>query len=97
MGGTRECHTEWDILETEKQISYINAYKWNLKKNIYIDDLIYKAEKETQTREQAYGYQGEEGLQWTGRLGLTYVHDWYNIVERAMEPHSSTFAWIQCW
>ena len=51
------------MLETEKQISYINAYKWNLKKiYIYIDDLIYKAEKETQTREQAYGYQGEEGL-----------------------------------
>ena len=33
--------------EREKHISYINAYMWNLKK-IGIDDLIYKAEIETQ-------------------------------------------------
>ena len=34
--------------EGDKQISYINAYMWNLK-NIGIDDLIYKAEIDSQT------------------------------------------------
>ena len=26
----RACHTEWSESEIEKQISYINAYRWNL-------------------------------------------------------------------
>ena len=30
MDGSRDCHTEWSKLE--KQISYINAYMWNLEK-----------------------------------------------------------------
>ena len=29
---SRDCHTEWSKSEREKQISYINAYMWNLKK-----------------------------------------------------------------
>ena len=41
-------YTEWNKSEREKQMSYINAYMWNLKK-IDIDALIYKAEIETQT------------------------------------------------
>ena len=28
----RDCPTEWSKSEREKQISYINAYMWNLKK-----------------------------------------------------------------
>ena len=35
MDGLRDCHTEWSKSEREKQISYINAYMWNLKKNWY--------------------------------------------------------------
>ena len=27
-----DCHTEWSKSEREKQISYINAYMWNLEK-----------------------------------------------------------------
>ena len=30
--GCRDCHTEWSKSEREKQISYINAYMWNLEK-----------------------------------------------------------------
>ena len=30
MDGTRDCHTEWS--KSEKQISYINTYMWNLEK-----------------------------------------------------------------
>ena len=32
MEGLRDCHTEWSKSEREKQISYINAYMWNLEK-----------------------------------------------------------------
>ena len=32
MDGSRDCNTEWSKSEREKQISYINAYMWNLEK-----------------------------------------------------------------
>ena len=32
MDGDRDCHTEWNKSEREKQISYIDAYLWNLEK-----------------------------------------------------------------
>ena len=48
VDGPRDCHTEWSKSERENQVSYINAYMQNLKKT-GIDNLIYKAEIETQT------------------------------------------------
>ena len=30
--GHRDCHIEWSGSEREKQVSYINAYLWNLEK-----------------------------------------------------------------
>ena len=32
VDGPRDCHTQWSKSEREKQISYINAYMWNLEK-----------------------------------------------------------------
>ena len=32
VDGPRVCHTEWSKSERERQISYINAYMWNLDK-----------------------------------------------------------------
>ena len=32
VGGSRGCHTEGSKSEREEQISYINAYMWNLEK-----------------------------------------------------------------
>ena len=32
VDGSRDSHTEWSKSEREKQISYINAYMWNLEK-----------------------------------------------------------------
>ena len=32
VDGSRDCHTEWSKSKSEKQISYINAYMWNLEK-----------------------------------------------------------------
>ena len=30
VDASRDCHTEWSKSEREKQISYSNAYMWNL-------------------------------------------------------------------
>ena len=50
MNGPRDrqsdSQTEWSESERGKQISYINAYMWNLKNGI--DDLISKDETVTQ-------------------------------------------------
>ena len=32
VNGPRVSHTEWGKVEREKQVSYINAYRWNLEK-----------------------------------------------------------------
>ena len=45
MGGSRDCHTEWNQSET-KQISDI-VYMWNLKK-YSTNGFIYKTEIESQ-------------------------------------------------
>ena len=31
VDGLRDCHTKWSKSEREEEISYINAYMWNLK------------------------------------------------------------------
>ena len=36
MERSRDCHIEWSKPEREKQISYINACKWNLEKMVQI-------------------------------------------------------------
>ena len=32
LGGPRDFHTEWSKSEREKQMSYINTYRWNVEK-----------------------------------------------------------------
>ena len=46
MDGPRDCHTEWNKSERERQISYYIAHMWNLKKAT--NELIYKTKKELQ-------------------------------------------------
>ena len=48
VDGPIDCHTEWSKSEREKQILYINAYMWNLKRND-TNALIYKTETDSQT------------------------------------------------
>ena len=43
----RDYHTEWSKSDRERQISYDNAYMWNLKKK-GISELISKTEVESQ-------------------------------------------------
>ena len=35
MDEPRDCHTEWSMSDSERQISYNIAYMWNLKKKGY--------------------------------------------------------------
>ena len=45
---TKSYCQESEVRKRKKQISYIKAYMWNLEKKTGIDDLIHKAEIETQ-------------------------------------------------
>ena len=46
MDGARDCHTEWNKSDRERQISYDIAYVRNLKKND-TNELIYKTDSQT--------------------------------------------------
>ena len=48
MEGPRDCHTEWSMSDREEEILYDIPYMWNLKRNC-INELIYKAERDSQT------------------------------------------------
>ena len=47
MDGPRDCHTEWNNSDPERQISYDITYMWNFKKGT--NELVYKTEVEAQT------------------------------------------------
>ena len=71
LDGPRNCHTEWNKSEREKQISYNimqdleKWYRWTYLQSWNRD----------RHREQTCGYQREKGtVGWIERLGLTYIH-----------------------
>ena len=59
MDGSRDCHTEWSKSEREKQISYINAYMWNLEK-WYRWTSFQGRIRDTDVEKKTYGHQGEK-------------------------------------
>ena len=70
MDGPGDCHTDWSKSEREKQIPYINAHIWNLKRWYR---WFYLQIRNTDV-ENKHGYQrGKEVIGWTERLGLTNV------------------------
>ena len=78
VAGSRDCHTEWSKSEREKQISYINAYMWNLEK--WYKWSYWQSRNRDTDRKQMYGHHGaKEGVGWIGRWGLTYIHYWYYV------------------
>ena len=34
IDGCRDCHIEWNKLDTERQISHDTAYMWNIQRNV---------------------------------------------------------------
>ena len=61
VDGPRDCHTEWSTSEREKQISYINAYMWNLEKCYRWTSL--QGRNRHRCRKQTYGHKkGKAGM-----------------------------------
>ena len=56
MDGPRDCHTEWNKSDRERQIAYDIAYMRNLKKMIQMN-LFTKQKQVHRPREPIYGYQ----------------------------------------
>ena len=67
MDGPRDCLTEWNKSEREKQISDINAHMWNLEKWYRCSYL--QSTNRHRCREQTYGYQ-------VGKGGWGELGDW---------------------
>ena len=78
MDGPRECHAEWSKSERAKQMSYINAYMWNLEK-WYTWSYVQSRNRDTDIENKCMDKKGEGEVGGTGRLGLTHVHYWYYI------------------
>ena len=71
MDGPGDYHTKWSKSDKERQISYDIAYMQSPEKND-TNELIYKAETDSQTCEQTYGYQ-RGSMEGRDRLG---IWDW---------------------
>ena len=56
VDASRDCHTEWSTSEREKQISYINAYMWNLEK-WYRRTYFQSRNWDTEVEKKTYGNQ----------------------------------------
>ena len=78
MDGHSDCHTEWSKSEREKEISYINAYMWNLEK-WYRWFYLQSRCKDTDVENKCMDTKEEGGMGEIGRLGLTYIHYWYYV------------------
>ena len=60
MDRPRDCHTEWNKSDRERQISYDIAYMWNLKNMIQMN-LSTKQKQTHRHGKQTYGYQRGKG------------------------------------
>ena len=69
IGGPGDCHIEWSQKEKNK---YIFTHICGIQKN-GIDGLICKAEIEIDTGNKCMDSKARKGLEWIGRLGLTYM------------------------
>ena len=75
MEEPRDCHTEWSMSERRKQISYINAYMWNLEKWTSLQGRNRDTDVENKLMDTKGGKWGGAVLVgWARRLGLTYIH-----------------------
>ena len=53
MNGPRDCHTEWNKSDREREISYDIPYMWNLKKEM-IQMNLFKKQKQNQDLENEH-------------------------------------------
>ena len=77
VDGPRDCHTEWSKSEGEKQISYINAYMWNLEK-WYRWTSLQGRNRDTDVENKHMDTKGERGG-WWDELGDWDWHIYTNM------------------
>ena len=75
MDGPRECHTEWSKSERVKQISYINAYMWNLEK-WYIWSYLQNRNRDTDIVNKRMDTKGGSGGGMNWEIGI----DIYTVI-----------------
>ena len=92
MNEPRDCYTEWNKSDSEKQISYDIMYMWNLIKAGLQMRLLIKQKLSHRSRKQIYtnSYQNIRRKRgYIVRLGLTYtcvcVHA-YSVVSNSLWP-----------
>ena len=73
VDGPRECHTEWSKSEREKQISYINAYMWNLEK-WYRWSYMQSRNRDTDVENKCMYTNGERGDGRNWEIGIDTIH-----------------------
>ena len=75
VDGSLDCNTGWSKSEREKQISYINAYMWNLEK-WYRWAGLQGRNTDTDVENKGMDTKGGKlgGGWWIGWLGLIYIH-----------------------
>ena len=93
----RACDTEWNQLEREKQISYINTYIWNLEKWywwIYLQ--VRNRDADIENRLVDTTGEGEGRINWEGSIEMyasLYVKKIASgKLEKEMATHSSILA-----
>ena len=69
MDGPKDCHTEWSKSEREKQISYINAHMWNLKK-CYRWSYLQSRNRDTDVENKRMGIKGKGGGGMNWEMGI---------------------------
>ena len=69
-------HPEWSKSEREKHTSYMNAYLWNLE-GWYRWSYLQSRNRDRDIGNKPMDNQEGKGrVGWTGRLGLTYIHNY---------------------
>ena len=78
VDGPRDCHTEWSKSERKNQISYIDAYMWNLEKWYRWTGL--QGRNRHRCREQMYGHQGGKAGVGGGGMNWEIEIDIYTLI-----------------
>ena len=69
MDGPRDCHTEWIMSNTVREILYDNACVWILKKKKTINEHT-NQKSSHRCRKQTYGYQRVRGPGINWKIGI---------------------------
>ena len=100
VDGPKECYTEWSKSEREKQISYINAYTWNLEKWYVCSVMSDSATSWTITHQAPLSMEFSRQEYWSGLPFLTPrdlpnpgIEPWSPALAQILYPLSHWYRW----